>query len=280
VRRWNDAFDDQSGLQNFGDVVPPSIASARLPAVAALLHPATASLVHLKEDLRPRAVTELKRLFYLQYKRDHPHQPPQHQPENNPAPAIVPNDVRARIDAIALQRDSAARAALAGAARSAQAAPDSTFVEFSAYFDAILDNSVVKLSWSEFWDESRRSKFPTMWKIARRVLAIPATSAPVESLFSTAGIIDDALRRSLSARALELLTLIKANAKLVVEAGWIDEWVRHGRPVAARVERDGDNNDDDDDDDDEDEEDAGGEDAPEEVEFDDNQNIFEFVDFV
>jgi len=62
-------------------------------------------------------------------------------------------------------------------------------------------------------------------------LAITATSAPVESLFSIAGIVDDDLRARLSARALELLTLIKANLRVIVDNQWLQSWVRSGDPA-------------------------------------------------
>jgi len=62
----------------------------------------------------------------------------------------------------------------------------------------------------EFW-LSNRHRFPVLYKLSLRYLCIPASSAPVERLFSTAGKIFRAERANLSDNMFEMLTFIKLN---------------------------------------------------------------------
>lgn len=55
-----------------------------------------------------------------------------------------------------------------------------------------------------FW-ASHMSKFPTLYKLARAYLAIPASSAGVERLFSTAGAIGRARRARITTEKMEML---------------------------------------------------------------------------
>jgi hypothetical protein len=55
------------------------------------------------------------------------------------------------------------------------------------------------------WWKQHGHLFPTLSRLARRYLATPATSCPVERLFSVAGQVDAAKRASLSSDNLTLL---------------------------------------------------------------------------
>jgi len=254
---WNAAFDDTVGLlDDLLEEVPRATASARLPCVAAVFHPKTATLQHLDAAKRPFVLKELKRLYYVEYVRQQaarvqpalgiPQAQPQpaqiHQPLANPpaarrAPGAARNfnpanvDVRAFAEEAFANRVGQARAQVAEAVGAPLDQPVDIFSEYTKFIATIIRVDYAEMDWSQFWNEDRRKSFPTVWTIARRVLAITATSAPVESLFSIAGIVDDDLRARLSARALELLTLIKANLRVIVDNQWLQSWVRSGDPA-------------------------------------------------
>ncbi|KAF1392190.1 hypothetical protein PFLUV_G00049990 [Perca fluviatilis] len=66
----------------------------------------------------------------------------------------------------------------------------------------------------EFW--KRQSKaFPRLYLVAMRVLAVPATSAPVERVFSHGGLIMRPHRARLSAKTLSHLVFLKCNQSVV-----------------------------------------------------------------
>ncbi|KAK0151144.1 putative AC transposase [Merluccius polli] len=66
----------------------------------------------------------------------------------------------------------------------------------------------------EFW--KRQSKaFPRLYFVAMRVLAVPATSAPVERVFSHGGLIMRPHRARLSAKTLSYLVFLKCNHSVV-----------------------------------------------------------------
>jgi hypothetical protein len=76
----------------------------------------------------------------------------------------------------------------------------------------------------EFWLPCSTS-LPRMAKLARRILCVPATSAPSERLFSVAGLTVTAKRNRLNDETVALLVFLH-NAWPVV-----DEWVRtHPHP--------------------------------------------------
>jgi len=259
------------------------------------MHPKTASLQHLNQDLRVPTTLELKRLYWLEYQRQHPPvpAPPPPVPAQPPQQPLIHRGAAARIqpghfnplavnvrgfaEATAQARVAQARQQVAGVVGGIVNQPADLFKEFNEFIATIIRPEFANMSWSEFWTEERRLKFPHIWAIARRVLAIPSTTAPVESLFSTAGIIDNVRRIALSPRALELLTLIKANAKLLIDEGWIAEWIRNGGVLRQQApEPDAEVQDAPDDDDN----DAGAENADDDVEevaYDGFQDAFEYL---
>jgi hAT family C-terminal dimerisation region len=61
------------------------------------------------------------------------------------------------------------------------------------------------------------SNFPTLNQIARKVLCIPATSAPAERVFSTAGLTISTLRAKLDCENASCLTFLRDNWELSAE---------------------------------------------------------------
>jgi hypothetical protein len=62
----------------------------------------------------------------------------------------------------------------------------------------------------DFWVQNHE-KYPTLAPIACDILVIPATSTPIERVFSTAGMVSTGKRWGLSAKHLEREVLIKKN---------------------------------------------------------------------
>ncbi len=67
---------------------------------------------------------------------------------------------------------------------------------------------------SEFWNLNQ-NKFPTLYKMAIKYLSIPATSAPVERLFSYSGYIMRPHRSRLTGENLYQATLIRCNFDII-----------------------------------------------------------------
>lgn len=63
----------------------------------------------------------------------------------------------------------------------------------------------------DLWQRHQKA-FPRIYLVAMRVLAVPATSAPVERVFSYSGIIIRPHRARLSANTLSELMLLKCNS--------------------------------------------------------------------
>ena len=61
------------------------------------------------------------------------------------------------------------------------------------------------------WWESQQQTYPTLSKLARVVLAIPATSAPSERIFSVAGLTVNARRSSLTPSAVDKVISVHEN---------------------------------------------------------------------
>ena len=80
----------------------------------------------------------------------------------------------------------------------------------------VLDGSAKKYTNPLLWWKQREAQYPVMARLARRYLAIPATSVPSESLFSTAGRLVSKLRARLGDRALEGCLIIAHNWDLVM----------------------------------------------------------------
>ena len=66
------------------------------------------------------------------------------------------------------------------------------------------DATTDPLKWWKKWG----SKFPNLAQLARRYLAMPATSAPVERLFSVAGLVATAKRSRLAPSTVSLLVFL------------------------------------------------------------------------
>ena len=70
---------------------------------------------------------------------------------------------------------------------------------------ALTDDATTDpLQWWKKWG----SKFPNLAQLARRYLAMPATSAPVERLFSVAGLVATAKRNRLAPSTVSLLVFL------------------------------------------------------------------------
>jgi hypothetical protein len=65
------------------------------------------------------------------------------------------------------------------------------------------------------WWRIHYEKFPNIWKLASCILAIPATSAPSERVFSAAANIVNKKRVRLKPDMVDLLIFLKANSKFV-----------------------------------------------------------------
>ncbi|XP_039464809.1 E3 SUMO-protein ligase ZBED1-like [Oreochromis aureus] len=84
--------------------------------------------------------------------------------------------------------------------------------EVQLYFkEATVSKKDDPLKW---WSENE-GRFPTLSKLAKSFLCIPATSTPSERIFSTAGNICSQKRASLSAEHVEKLTFLSMNNNLV-----------------------------------------------------------------
>ena len=63
------------------------------------------------------------------------------------------------------------------------------------------------------WWKANERRFPILSKIAKKVLAIPATSTPTERLFSTAGLICNKKRARLLAENVDTLVFLHQNRR-------------------------------------------------------------------
>uniref|UniRef100_A0A3Q1GY77 HAT C-terminal dimerisation domain-containing protein n=1 Tax=Acanthochromis polyacanthus TaxID=80966 RepID=A0A3Q1GY77_9TELE len=79
---------------------------------------------------------------------------------------------------------------------------------FEAIQDSDTDNALV------FWTKNR-DRFPQLHKLALKVLTVPASSAPVERVFSRGGIIMRPHRARLGHKMLQSLMLLKCNQALL-----------------------------------------------------------------
>lgn len=65
------------------------------------------------------------------------------------------------------------------------------------------------------WWKTKEARYPTLAKVAKSFLCIPATSTPSKRLFSTAGIIVSKRRASLSLEHVDMLTFLHSNSELL-----------------------------------------------------------------
>ncbi len=77
--------------------------------------------------------------------------------------------------------------------------------EIDEYMEASEANPIDAL---KFWKQNEK-KFPKLAKLARQFLSVPASSAPVERLFSIAGAIARARRSNLTAKNIKALIMFK-----------------------------------------------------------------------
>jgi hypothetical protein len=69
-------------------------------------------------------------------------------------------------------------------------------------------------STEKFWIEHKKS-FPNLFRLALRLLSIPATTADIERFFSITGNINNKTRSNMSDELLEMLALLKVNIELL-----------------------------------------------------------------
>ncbi len=81
--------------------------------------------------------------------------------------------------------------------------------EIDEYLELSADKPTEALA---FW-KKHDEKFPKLAKLARQTLSVPASSAPVERLFSIAGAIARARRANLTAKNIKALIMFKEYLK-------------------------------------------------------------------
>ncbi|XP_073727136.1 uncharacterized protein [Misgurnus anguillicaudatus] len=87
----------------------------------------------------------------------------------------------------------------------------SVHAQLTAYLDLIAEQDTVPCF--EFWQQ-HKVKFPALYQLAPQVFCIPATSAPIERVFSHGGILMRPHRARLSSTMLSNLMLLKCNMKM------------------------------------------------------------------
>lgn len=65
------------------------------------------------------------------------------------------------------------------------------------------------------WWKVNQQRYPTLAKLAKKYLSIPASSAPSERVFSVAGLTVNKLRSSLSAEHVDILVTMHCNQDLL-----------------------------------------------------------------
>ena len=65
------------------------------------------------------------------------------------------------------------------------------------------------------WWQLHHSKFPSIWKLAIHILAIPATTAPAERVFSAAANVINKKRVRLKPETVDLLIFLRGDKKVV-----------------------------------------------------------------
>ena len=83
--------------------------------------------------------------------------------------------------------------------------------ELNAYYELL--NEEVTEDCQKFW-YNRRKRLRRLYEVVRRILSIPASSAPVERVFSHGGIFIRPHRARLGAKMLSSLTYLKCNRHL------------------------------------------------------------------
>lgn len=76
-----------------------------------------------------------------------------------------------------------------------------------------VDGSVIKTYILTYWRLNQK-KLPKMAQLARKLLAIPATSTPSERIFSTCGVLLTDRRCRMNTSTLEMLIFLKYNMNI------------------------------------------------------------------
>lgn len=84
--------------------------------------------------------------------------------------------------------------------------------QISKYFDAIQDSDIdnALVLWAKYND-----RFPQLYKLALKVLSVPATSAPMERVFSQGGLMMRPHRARLGHKMLQSFIFLKCNQTLL-----------------------------------------------------------------
>ena len=83
------------------------------------------------------------------------------------------------------------------------------------YLEITNDGEHFKENIFEFWETVENQLF-ALYKLAMQVLSVPASSAPVEGIFNTGGLIMRPHRSRLSPVNQEMLVALKCNHSLIV----------------------------------------------------------------
>ena len=68
----------------------------------------------------------------------------------------------------------------------------------------------------DFWtSEGTKDKYPALYRLAMKTLCVPASSAPVERIFSRGGIIMRPHRARLFSKMFETIMFLKCNEKVL-----------------------------------------------------------------
>ncbi|XP_056147799.1 uncharacterized protein LOC130122798 [Lampris incognitus] len=89
--------------------------------------------------------------------------------------------------------------------------------QLTAYLDLIAEQDSDSVPCLRFWQQNK-SKFPTLYQIATQVFSIPASSAPIERVFSHGGILMRPHRARLSSSMLSDLVCLYATCMLKTSA--------------------------------------------------------------
>ena len=77
-------------------------------------------------------------------------------------------------------------------------------VQLGKYLEDVLTMTVLPSNIFDFWKE-KSEEYSALFKVANHVLCVPASSAPVERIFSAGGLIMRPHRARLSGNMLEML---------------------------------------------------------------------------
>ena len=81
----------------------------------------------------------------------------------------------------------------------------------------LIDTDYQAMEAAKFWsmEGPGKEKYPSLFKVAKRIFNVPASSAPVERIFSQGGLIMRPLRARLSENMLKTLMFLKCNENVL-----------------------------------------------------------------